>query len=195
MIVQIWRNLWCWTACKKSTAYFTISLRYCKVLQTYCFGHFENVWRHTPKGILSSCRKLSCLSTDKKIEILQRYAHFFLWFFGYFGHTWLHTSKMIVSTCRRLWCLSASLKHISSFTSFLRHYILKHPNWLTAFWFITQEPGFCQIWDCWWNINNITIFHFRLSPGKTNDKNFQRKIKTNLFWGQFWVFLSKFQEK
>ena len=129
------------------------------------------------------------------LEILQRYAHFFLWFFGYFEHTWLHTPRMIVSTCRRLWCLSASLKYISSFTSFLRYYILKNPNWLTAFWFITQEPGFCQIWDCWWNINNITIFHFRLSPGKTNDKNFQRKIKTNLFWGQFWVFLSKFQEK
>ena len=129
------------------------------------------------------------------LEILQRYAHFFLWFFGYFGHTWLHTPRMIVSTCRRLWCLSASLKYISSFTSFLRYYILKNPNWLKALWPITQEPGFCQIWVCWWNINNIIIFHFRLSPGKTNDKNFKRKIKTNLFWGQFWVFLSRFQEK
>ena len=37
---------------------------------------------------------------------------------------------MIVSTCRRLWCLSAHQKYTSSFTSFLRYYILKN----TAIW-------------------------------------------------------------
>ena len=37
---------------------------------------------------------------------------------------------MIVSTCRRLWCLSAYQKYTSSFTSFLRYYILKN----TAIW-------------------------------------------------------------
>ena len=68
-------------------------------------------------------------------------------YFGYFGHAQLHTPKMIASTCRRRRCLSASQKQTSSFTSFLRYYILK--NWLTAFWLITREPEFCQIWD-WW---------------------------------------------
>ena len=48
-------------------------------------------------------------------------------YFGYFGHAWLHTPKIIVSTCRRLRCLSACQKHTSSFTSFLRYYILKNP--------------------------------------------------------------------
>ena len=52
-------------------------------------------------------------------------------YFGYFGHAWLHTPKMIVSTCTRLWCLSACKKYTSSFTSFLRYYILKNPAiWL-----------------------------------------------------------------
>ena len=52
-------------------------------------------------------------------------------YFGYFGHAWLHTPKMIVSTCTRLWCLSVCKKQTSSFTSFLRYYILKNPAiWL-----------------------------------------------------------------
>ena len=38
---------------------------------------------------------------------------------------------MILSTCRKLRCLSACQKQTSSFTSFLRYYILKSPaTWL-----------------------------------------------------------------
>ena len=38
-----------------------------------------------------------------------------------------HTHNMIVSTRRRLQCLSACQKYNSSFTFFLRYYILKNP--------------------------------------------------------------------
>ena len=52
-------------------------------------------------------------------------------FFIYFGDAWLRTPKMIISPCRKLPCLSASQKWTSSFTSFLRYYILKNPAiWL-----------------------------------------------------------------
>ena len=53
-------------------------------------------------------------------------------------------------------------------------------DWLTAFWPITREPEFCQIWDWWWNINNNIGFHFKLFPGKTNDNIFQKVQKTYL---------------
>ena len=37
-----------------------------KILQTYCFGYFGQDWLRTPKVILSTCRKLSCLAAGKK---------------------------------------------------------------------------------------------------------------------------------
>ena len=46
---------------------------------------------------------------------------------------------------------------------FLRYYILKNPAISLADSILTQ---FCQIWNWWWNINNIS-FHFRLFPRKT----------------------------
>ena len=64
-------------------------------------------------------------------------------------------------------------------------------DWLTAFWSITKEPEFCQIWDLWWNISNNINFHFRLFPIKTNDKIFQ-KIQKTYFGAIFWLFLPKF---
>ena len=66
MIVSIWRNLWCLSACKKLTSFFTFFLRYCKILQTCCFGCFEHAWFCKPKVILTSCRKLLCLLASKK---------------------------------------------------------------------------------------------------------------------------------
>ena len=57
------------------------------------------------------------------------------------------TTKVIVSTCRKLQCLSTCQKLISSFTSFLRYYILRIPaislvdNTLAH---ITEETEF---WD------------------------------------------------
>ena len=67
-------------------------------------------------------------------------------------------------------------------------------DWLTAFWPITWEPEFCQIWNRWWNINNNISFHFRLFPRKTNDRFFQ-KIQKILFRGHFWHFLPKFGQE
>ena len=103
---------------------------------------------------------------------------------------------MMISTCRRLRWLSACQKYTSSFTSFLRYYILKNPAiWLAgSILVITQEPEFYQIWDWWWNINNNISFQFRLFPRKTNDKMFQ-KIQKNLFRGHFGPFLPKFGQK
>ena len=48
-------------------------------------------------------------------------------YFGYFGDAWLRAPKFISSTCRRLRCLSTCQEYNSSFTSFLRYYILKNP--------------------------------------------------------------------
>ena len=66
------------------------------------------------KGILSSCRKLLCLSAGKKSTsptmLFWRYCKDMQTYFGYFGYAWLPTTKMIVSTCRRLQCLSACQK-------------------------------------------------------------------------------------
>ena len=64
------------------------------------------------------------------------------------------------------------------FSDILFHRILQF-DLSTAFWSITQEPEFRQIWDWWWNITNSTSFCFRLFPGKTNDKFFQ-KIQNNI---------------
>ena len=72
------------------------------------------------------------------------------------------------------------------FSDILFHRILQF-DWSTAFWSITQEPEFRQIWDWWWNITNSTSFFFRLFPGKTNDKFFKKSKITYLFvqiWGK-----------
>ena len=63
-----------------------------------------------------------------------------------------------------------------------------------AFWTITREPEFSQLWDWWWNINNNISFYFRLYPRKTSNKTFQ-KIPQKLFRCQFWPFLCKFGQK
>ena len=62
-----------------------------KILQTCYFGCFGHAWVCTPKVILSTCRKLSCLSAVKKInlifkvflKILQGYTNFLFWVFGH----------------------------------------------------------------------------------------------------------------
>ena len=94
-----------------------------KILQTCYCGYFEHAWLCTPKVIRSTCRKLSCLSTSKKLTsppsfflryLLQRYVNFLFWV---------------------LWvCLSTHFQNnsiTSSFAFFLRYYILKNPAiWL-----------------------------------------------------------------
>ena len=96
---------------------------------------------------------------------------------------------MIVSAWRKLRCLSVCQKYASSFTSFLRYYILKNPViWLADIILAhrTGELEFCQIWDWWWNINNNISFQFTLFPKKTNDKSFQ-KIQKKPILVPFWV--------
>ena len=118
--------------------------------------------------MLSACKKLLCLCAGKKSTSSPP----FFWkycedmhtsYFGCFGNARLCTPKMIVST------------------SFLR-YILKNPTiWLTnsiLAWNLQTR-----------NINNNISFYFRLFPGKTNDKSFQ-KIWKFLFWGPFWILLA-----
>ena len=96
---------------------------------------------------------------------------------------------MIVSAWRKLRCLSVRQKYASSFTSFLRNYILKNPViWLAdiILAYRTGELEFCQIWDWWWNINNNISFQFTLFPKKTDDKSFQ-KIQKKTILVPFWV--------
>ena len=50
------------SADKKSTLSLMFFWRYWKIIQTYYFGYFGHAWQHTPKIIVSSCRKLQCLS-------------------------------------------------------------------------------------------------------------------------------------
>ena len=107
MIVSIWRNLWRLSASKKSTSSFTIFLVYCKDIVNLLF------W------------VLRVYLLEKNQLHLSYFSGYI--YFGYFEHAWLHTPKMIVSTCRGLRYLSACQKWTSSFTSFLRYYILKNP--------------------------------------------------------------------
>ena len=67
-------------------------------------------------------------------------------------------------------------------------------NWLTAFWSITKEPEFCEIWVWCWSINNNISFQFRLFPEKTNDKIFQ-KIKKSPILGTFWALFAQLGQK
>ena len=149
----------------------------------------------TPKVILWTYRKFLCFSAGKKIDFIPHpYPHAFLEILQdlqiCYEYAWLQTPKMIVSICKRLRGLSACQNKNSSFTSSLRCYILNnHAIWLAdSIWPITQDQGFCQIWDWWWNINNNISFHFILFPRKINDKK-------KLYWGHFWQFLPKFGQK
>ena len=102
--------------------------------------------------------------------------------FGYFGHARLCTQKWYY-------------QFIENFCDYLQVRNQFHPpcfseDWVSAFWHITWEPEFFQIWDWWWNINNNISFPFRLFLRKTNDKIFQKVLK-KLFRGQFGSFLLK----
>ena len=101
------------------------------------------------------------------------------YYFGYLGHAWLYTTKMIVSTCRRLRCLSACQKYTSSFSSFLRYYILKNPTIWLADSILTH------------NSRTRILPDMRLVVKSNNIK----KIKKPLFWGHFGPFLQKFVQK
>ena len=51
-------------------------------------------------------------------------------------------------------------------------------DWTRAFWSITCEPEFSQIWGLHVKIGNYNVFHFRLLPAKSIDKFLMKSIKT-----------------
>ena len=69
---QLAENFGCLSVCKKSSS----SL---KVLHNYYFEDFTHVWQRPSNMIVSTCRKLLCLSAQKfirhfSLEILQRFS-------------------------------------------------------------------------------------------------------------------------
>ena len=135
MITAIWRDLWHLSVGKRSSSSFTFSLSNYKDIVNLFFGYL---------GHPGYANQIGTIKLQKTFEFIGRqkinFTPMLFWryckdmqtsYFGYFGHAWLHTPKMIVSTCTRLWCLSVCKKQTSSFTSFLRYYILKNPAiWL-----------------------------------------------------------------
>ena len=112
-------------------AYFF--LNYCKEIGNL----FWVIWAcitHRHKMILSTRRKISCLSAHKKSAYPKRFSGdntkicklLILCTLRMLGY--VRTSKMTESTCRNLQCLSACQNYTSLFTSFLRYYILKNPG-------------------------------------------------------------------
>ena len=78
---------------------------------------------------------------------------------------------------------------VNLFTYSLRYYILKKAalqlaNIISS---IARETEFCQICDCWWNINSDTSFHFRLFHWKLMTKFLKRSKKLYFWviWGNF----------
>ena len=78
-----------------------------QILQTCYFGYFGNAWLNTLKVMLSTCRKLLCLSAGSKSTSSST----FFWryckdmqtsYFGHFGHAWLCTPTVILSTLQQL---------------------------------------------------------------------------------------------
>ena len=85
------------------------------ILQRYyklvILGTFGEAWLHKPKMIVSSCRKLSCLSAGRRTTSSPMFFGGYCKdmqssYFAYFRHVWIHTPKMVKSTCRKFWCFS-----------------------------------------------------------------------------------------
>ena len=111
-------------------------------------------------------------------------------YFGYFGHAWLHNQLVEDFS---VYLQVQNIFHYSLLFWDITFKRILQFDWLTAFRLITQEPEFCQIWDCGGDINSIS-FHFRYFSKKTNHKIFQ-KISKTLFWDHFGPFLPKFRKK
>ena len=116
----------------KKSNFSLFSLRYCKltILGTLSMLGFANPkWYHQlTENFCFINKQNNNFISQVFLEILQRYENFL---FGCFRHACLRKHKMIVSTCRTLRCLSTYQIYTSSFTSFLRYYILKYPEiWL-----------------------------------------------------------------
>ena len=84
---------------------------------------------------------------------------------------------------------------MSKFTSFLRFYVLKNPAIWLAKSILSYNSKIRILQDGIGGemLMNSINFHFRLIPRKTNDKIFQKIVKT-LFLPKFrwkWIFLEK----
>ena len=168
-------------------SYFTWDI--VKILQTRYFGFFGHAWLRTPKLILSTCRKLLCLSAGKKKSsptfFCKHYKDIQISYFGWFGHAWLCKPTIVLSPCRKLQCLSACQKWTSPFISLLRYYILKNP--------------------AIWLANSISVHNLRTNIlPKMELDHFQEKLMTKFFKNskkkqpilvQFWVLFHKFRQK
>ena len=134
MVLSIWRNLWPFSAGKKSTSSFTFSLRYCKDIVNMLFWVlWAYLVKHTQSDTINLQKICGYLQAKNQLHfpcfagVISKICKLILGTLGM--HCYTHP-KMTVSTCRRLQCLFGCQKY-TSFTSFLRYYILKNP----AIWF------------------------------------------------------------
>ena len=105
-----WR-LWCFLACKKSTAFLTSFLRYRKDIINFSgkiFAENLDVYQHAKDKLH---RSLLSWDTAKKLHGC---------YFEYFRHAWLHPSDVTAPTFWILWSLSQQ-KSTLSLTSFSRY--------------------------------------------------------------------------
>ena len=61
-ILSAYKKLWCLSSCKIYVS-LHLFLKYYKNIAKLCFGH---AWPHSPKTIVTTCRKLCCLSANSK---------------------------------------------------------------------------------------------------------------------------------
>ena len=143
-----------------------------------CFGYFGHAWLRKPKVILSTCRKLSCLFAGKKSTS----PALFFWryckdmqtsYFGYFGHAWLHNQLVEDFS---VYLQVQNIFHYSLLFWDITFKRILQFDWLTAFRLITQEPEFCQIWDCG-GISTISVFILDIFQKKRTTKFFKKSQK------------------
>ena len=82
-----------------------------KILQTFHFESFEHDWPCPPKLMVSTCRKIWCLSAWQKKKDHPTYLSWDVakilqtCYSSYFGDAWIWPKKAMVSACRKLWYL------------------------------------------------------------------------------------------
>ena len=67
MIASTWRSLWRLSAGKNQLYLSQFPLDIAKILWICYFGYFGHIWLCTTKTILSTCRKILCLSAGKQL--------------------------------------------------------------------------------------------------------------------------------
>ena len=189
MIVLTWRNLWCLSA-GKNQLHPSFLLDIAKILQTCYFRYLGKPGYTHPKWynqlveklcLKTVCRQKTALSPSFSGDIVKIHKPILLGNLGMYGY--------------------ANPKICMPKTNFIMHfffwditfYRILQFDWVAAFWPITQEPEFCQIWDWWWNISTNISFHFGLFPGKINHNIFQKTPK-NLFRPFCTLFLKSGQK-